>query len=407
MPEATPELKKYEFRRKIEELRQKHGRGTELISVYIPHDKQMPDVTSQLREERGQASNIKGKSTRLNVQSALDSILSRLKNVKKAPEGGVVIFCGAVDIGGDKTSMEIHIVEPIEPVVSYKYHCDSEFFLEPLEDMLTEKRTYGLLVLDRREATVGLLKGKRTEYMRRMTSTVPGKQRKGGQSSARFQRLREVAIEDFFNRIGKHASDIFLPVPNLVGVLIGGPSPTKEEFIKGEYLHYEIQKKILGAFDVSYTDESGLSELVDKAQDALQGIDLMREKKVMDRFMRELVSGRNLATYGEQSIRENLKMGSVETLIVSEELRLLRAKVKCGKCGYEGYETIKGNTANCKKCSAPLEVTEAQDVVLELTELASRTGANVELISTDFEEGAQLKNAFGGIAAILRYNTNT
>jgi peptide chain release factor subunit 1 len=407
MPEATPELKKYEFRRKIEELRQKHGRGTELISVYIPHDKQMPDVTSQLRDERGQASNIKGKSTRLNVQSALDSILSRLKNVKKAPEGGVVIFCGAVDIGGDKTSMEIHIVEPIEPVVSYKYHCDSEFFLEPLEDMLTEKRTYGLLVLDRREATVGLLKGKRTEYMRRMTSTVPGKQRKGGQSSARFQRLREVAIEDFFNRIGKHASDIFLPVPNLVGVLIGGPSPTKEEFIKGEYLHYEIQKKILGAFDVSYTDESGLSELVDKAQDALQGIDLMREKKVMDRFMRELVSGRNLATYGEQSIRENLKMGSVETLIVSEELRLLRAKVKCGKCGYEGYETIKGNTANCKKCSAPLEVTEAQDVVLELTELASRTGAGVELISMDFEEGAQLKNAFGGIAAILRYNTNT
>lgn len=406
MPEATPELKKYEFRRKIEELRQKHGRGTELISVYIPHDKQIPDVTSQLRDERGQAANIKGKSTRLNVQSALDSILSRLKNVKKAPEAGVVIFCGAVDVGGDKTSMEIYIVEPIEPIAYYKYHCDSEFFLEPLEDMLTEKRTYGLLVLDRREATVGLLKGKRTEYMRRMTSTVPGKQRKGGQSSARFQRLREVAIEDFFNRIGKHASEIFLPVPNLVGVLIGGPSPTKEEFIKGEYLHYEIQKKILGAFDVSYTDESGLSELVDKAQDVLQGIDLMREKKVMDRFMKELVSGRDLAAYGEQSVRENLKMGSVETLVISEELRLLRAKVRCGKCGYEGYETIKGNTANCKKCATPLEILEAQDVVLELTELASQTGANVELISTDFEEGAQLKNAFGGIAAILRYSTN-
>jgi peptide chain release factor subunit 1 len=37
--------------------------------------------------------------------------------------------------------------------------------------------------------------------------------------------------------------------------------------------------------------------------------------------------------------------------------------------------------------------------------IAEQMNTDVEFISTDFEEGEQLFNAFGGIAAILRYNT--
>ena len=44
---------KYEFKRLLDGLRGKTGRGTELISLYIPPDKQISDVTSQLREEYG------------------------------------------------------------------------------------------------------------------------------------------------------------------------------------------------------------------------------------------------------------------------------------------------------------------------------------------------------------------
>jgi hypothetical protein len=61
---------KYEFKRLIEDLKTKTGRGTELISLYIPPDKQISDVNAQLRDEHGQAANIKSKITRTNVQSA-------------------------------------------------------------------------------------------------------------------------------------------------------------------------------------------------------------------------------------------------------------------------------------------------------------------------------------------------
>ncbi|MHC1587709.1 MAG: peptide chain release factor aRF-1 [Candidatus Syntropharchaeia archaeon] len=408
--------KKYEFKRKLEELRKKTGRGTELVSVYIPPKKQISDVVAHLKDEYGQAANIKSKSTRTNVQSALDSILSRLKYFKTPPENGIAIFCGAVAVGGDKTSMETYIIEPPEPITSYKYHCNSSFLLEPLEEMLREKKIYGLLVLDKREATVGLLIGKRIEALKHMTSAVPGKQRKGGQSAQRFSRLREIAIEDFYKRIGGHANEIFLTLDlkELQGILIGGPSPTKEEFIKGEYLHHELQKKIIGAFDVAYTDESGLYELVDAAKDALEDIELMKEKKVMSRFMKLLVGDDGLASYGEEEVRRNLKMGAVDTLLLSEDLRKARVRAECPSCGYEIEKTMRyspGDSTDdispgsCPRCNVSLKIKEMVDLVTELSEIAGQMGTKVEIISTDFEEGSQLMNAFGGIAAILRFRT--
>ncbi|MBE0524611.1 MAG: peptide chain release factor 1 [Methanosarcinales archaeon] len=407
--------KRYEFKRQLEEIRSKKGRGTELISLYIPHDKQISDVVAQLRDEHGQAANIKSKLTKTNVQSALESLMSRLRYIPRAPAYGVVLFTGSVDVGSNKTDLQSFIIEPPEPLVSYKYHCDSSFYLETLEDMLTDKRTYGLLVLDRREATVGLLTGKRTEAKDHLTSSVPGKQRKGGQSAHRFQQLRLIAIHDFYKRIGDSASKIFLEVDHkdLEAVLIGGPSPTKEEFEDGEFLHHELQKKILGLFDTSYTDESGLSELVDNASEALMNVEVVQEKKYMERFLKELVGDSGLAAYGEDDVRNNLQMGSVEVLLLSEDLRRDRLSTLCSQCGNESAVTINRKAGEdepvlppCKKCQGSVKITESVDVINELSSLADQMSTRIEFISTDFEEGAQLMNAFGGMAAILRYKTS-
>lgn len=406
--------KRYEFKRQLEELRAKKGRGTELISLYIPHDKQISDVVAQLRDEHGQAANIKSKLTRTNVQSALESLMSRLRYIPKAPPNGVVLFNGAVDVGSNKTDLQSFTVEPPEPLVSYKYHCDSAFYLQTLEDMLTDKKTYGLLVLDRREATVGLLKGKRIEPMDHLTSTVPGKQRKGGQSAHRFQQLRLIAIHDFYKKIGDSASKVFLTVDqkDMEAVLIGGPSPTKEEFEDGEFLHHELQKKILGLFDTSYTDESGLYELVDNASDALSNLEVIKEKKFMERFLKELVGDSGLGSYGEDEVRHNLQLGSVEVLLLSEDLRRVRLNTQCTQCSDVSATTITRKAGEsepelppCKKCGAAIRATDSTDVVDELSTLADQMGTRIEFISTDFEEGAQLMNAFGGMAAILRYKT--
>lgn len=404
---------KYEFKRLLDDLRGKTGRGTELISLYIPPDKQISDVMSQLREEYGQAANIKSRVTRLSVQSALESAMSRLKLIPKPPPNGVVIFIGTVDIGGNRTDMYSTALEPPDPIVTYRYHCDSAFLLEPLEEMLAEKKTFGLIVLDRREATIGILKGKTVEPMKHLTSTVPGKQRKGGQSSHRFQQLRLIAIHDFYGRIGDSANEAFLQIDpkDLQGILVGGPSPTKEEFVDGGFLHHELQRKVLDALDVSYTDESGLYELVDAAQDRLLDLELTQDKLIMRRFMKELVSDAGLASYGEEDVRHNLALGAVDILLLSEDLRKTRAKIVCSNrsCDFSSDQTRSAASpavGNCLKCGSALSIAEETDIVTDLSKLAEASGSTVKIISSEFEEGAQLYKAFGGIAAILRYKTS-
>ena len=405
---------KYEFKKKLETLRSKAGRGTELISLYIPSDKQISDITTQLREEHGQASNIKSKLTRTNVQSALESLLSKLRYLKKVPDNGIVYFTGAIDIGANKTSMESEVLIPPEPIVSYKYHCDSVFYLEPLEEMLRECSTYGLLVLDLREATVGTLIGKQIDVIRHLHSTVPGKQGKGGQSAHRFEQLRRIAIHDFFKRIGDAASEKFLEIEtsDLRGILIGGHSPTKEEFNAGEFLHYELQKKVLGLFDTGYTDESGFPELINAAEDMLQGADLIKQKKEICEFFKELATDSGKVSYGENSVRANLEIKAVDVLLLSEDLRSERVTIKCNVCEYENKSTRRWKpgdaispAGNCPKCGSTLEVTNVTDIVGELSELADKGNARIVFVSTDFDEGAQLMIAFGGITATLRYST--
>ncbi|MDV0446861.1 hypothetical protein MsAg5_07230 [Methanosarcinaceae archaeon Ag5] len=410
----TSAHEKYEFKKTLEILRDKSGRSTELVSLYIPPDKQISDVAADLREEHSQASNIKSKLTKTNVQGAIDSLLSRLRYLDKVPENGIVYFTGAVDIGANKTSMESYVIHPPEPIVTYKYHCNSEFYLEPLEYMLKEKGTFGLLVMDRREATIGLLTGKKIDSYRRLTSTVPGKQRKGGQSAQRFQSLRLIAIHEFYKRIGDAASEVFLAVDpkDLKGILIGGPSPTKEEFNDGEFFHHELQKKILGLFDIAYTDESGLYELVNSASEKLADLELMEQKAIMKGFFKELIAESGRASYGEKSVRSNLDINAVETLILSEDLRAENMSAVCQSCGEYNNKTRMWRPGEhvpdigvCKKCGAGLENVEIKDVVDELSEMADKSNAKVYFISTDFEEGNQLMSAFGGVVAVLRYNT--
>ncbi|HNS25719.1 MAG TPA: peptide chain release factor aRF-1, partial [Methanobacteriaceae archaeon] len=256
----------YEVKKTLEELSRKKGRGTELVSVYIPPDRQISDVVKHMREELSQSANIKSKQTKKNVQSAIEVIMQRMKLFPKPPENGLVLFVGMIPKGGPGTEkMETYVFEPPEPVQTYIYHCDSQFFLEPLQEIIAEKDVYGLAVIDRKEATIAILRGKRIDIVKNLTSGVPGKHKAGGQSQRRFDRLIELAAHEFLKRIGNHMNEAFLSIEGLEGVIIGGPGHTKEDFVDGDYLHHEIKQKIITTVDTSYTGEFGIREVIEKS----------------------------------------------------------------------------------------------------------------------------------------------
>ena len=400
----------YEFKKTIKNLSEKKGRGTELVSVYIPHSKQISDVAKQMRDELGQSSNIKSKSTRKNVQSAIEVIIQRIKLFKQAPENGLVLFTGMIPRGGPGTEkMETYVLEPPEPITTYWYICDSTFYLEPLEEMVSERDVYGICVIDRKEATIATLKGKHINVIATLTSGVPGKHKAGGQSQRRFDRVIEDAAREFLKRIGRHVNEAYLPIKDdLKGVLLGGPGNTKIDFYEGDFMQYEIKDKVITTVDTSYTGEFGIREVIDKASDTLEELDVMKEKKIVQKFLHELINDKTgLASYGEDEVGRNLQIGAVDTLLLSEGLKLKRVTMKCPQCGWTKNITPRKKSDlefTCDKCNERMKEDKSVDLVDTFVEMAEEVGSHVELISTETEEGMQLYRAFGGIAAILRYH---
>ena len=403
---AKPDaLARYEFKRQIRELQSIKGRATELITLYIPAKKQIHDITSYLRNESSQSANIKSRTTKKNVTWAIDSIMGKLKNFKKVPENGLVFFVGHKAAGGDQTEAVSYIIEPPEPITTFLYRCDSHFYIEAMEDMLTEKETLGLIVIDRSEATIGILNGKRLQVVKNIQSRIMGKHRQGGQSAQRFERLIEISAHEYYKKVAGIADDAFLPLEGLTGIVIGGPGATKNFFADKNYLHHELNKKILNTYDTGYTDEYGLKELLENASQALKDLDISKEKELMKRFMSELrKQDGGLAAYGEVEVYDALNAGAVDTLLVSEGVSRYRITYTCKECGVTGKTmTDLPDTVKCKKCPGEVNIDEEADVIEELYIKAEGYGTTVELMSQDSEEGEMLMKAFNGLAAILRY----
>lgn len=359
-------MSKDELREVVEKLNSIRGRHTELITVYVPEGYDVNSVQKQLEAEKSTAKNIKSTATRKNVVDALDKLVRQLKSYKKTPENGLALFCGNTSEVEGQVNLDLWEVEPPTPLKSRLYRCDKEFVLEPLQTMLEVDEVFGLLVMDRKEATIGLLEGKRIDVLQKMTSGIPSKVRAGGQSSQRFHRITEGLTKDFYKRVAEEMKKLFFELPKLKGILIGGPIPTKDEFIEGEYMATKLREKVIGRIDMGDTDESGLHELVERAQDILSNQEIIYEKNILDNFFQILGEKPELASYDEKGIRNALEYGAVDMLIISKEAD--------------------------KELSKELKV------------LAQNISSKIEYVSTETEEGQQFLNITKkGVGAILRF----
>ena len=409
-------VKRYKLTKMINELSSISGHGTELVTVYIPPRRPVFDVISQLRNEAGTASNIKSDLTRTHVQDALSKTIEQLKLFKETPENGLIIFCGAIpnDKGIGKEKIEIYPILPPKPVQISLYRCDDHFWTDHLKEMMKDDKVIGILSIDTQETGIGILTGDHWEVIDSLTSGVAGKHRQGGQSARRFERLRENELNEYYHRVAEHAKQVFLDQYNIKGSIVGGPGPTKENFLREEYLDYRLQKSVIATLDTSYSGEEGVRELIEKAQKEgiLQEYRVMEEKQLIRKFMAEVHSGRGLGIYGVHDVVKALESGIADLVIVTDDVTYSKLEIKCKAC--KNTQTIIADrpqvmpmrqewlSKQCPSChGTDLEVID-KDIVEYLNELAIKTGCRLEVISSKTEEGSQLAS-LGKIGAVLRY----
>ncbi len=409
----------YKIRKILAELSQKTGRGTELISLYIPKGKQLHEVINILREEQGTADNIKSDLTRTHVVDSLSRVLQRLKLYKKTPERGLVIFCGALppEGGGPLGSevIKVYELEPPKDLKTFLYRCDDHFHVDILKNMLKDDNLIGFLAIDAKDAGWGLLHGDKIEVLKETGSGGAGKHRQGGESAKRFQKLREMELTYYFNRVADITKEYFIDIYPIKGIIISGPGPTKDDFIDGNYLEYRLQDMILETIDASYAGAEGIREAFAKSGEILSDFRMIEEKKMVEELFKHINTNTGLASYGLNEVLTFLKNNVVDKLVITDNTNLQRIEVKCKRCQNVIEDIVEQSKAiarktellntPCPNCKSTDSEVTAQDIVDYIALIAAKTGTKIEVISGKAEHGMML-SSIGNVGAILRYNPN-
>jgi peptide chain release factor subunit 1 len=179
-------------------------------------------------------------------------------------------------------------------------------------------------------------------------------------------------------------------------------------------MHYTLKKQILTTLDTAYIGEQGVKEIVDRSSETIRRVRYIEEKELVQSFLYELGHDTGMSVYGYDEVLISLNQGVVKTLLLSEGLDAKGVDLSCSVCGKPSTRTLFGpdslkfeenlNKEICPECgSTSLSLIQEKDLLDILADLAEERGIDVEVISTETEEGSMLLRSFGGIAAVLHF----
>jgi peptide chain release factor subunit 1 len=413
---TTNSVKLHKLRKQIAYLSNQKGRGMEFLSLYIPKGKSIDEIVANLKD-KSDSDAIKydnSKDVRNRRKEIFKNVIQRLKLHNQIPENGVAVFAGVFS-ANDSESEVLNVEEliPPEPIIIHHYEIDDHFRLEPLREMLRNQKVVGLLALDSKEASFGVLNGERFEFIENITSGIHGKSGKGGSSQRRYERERDTELTHFFHRVAEHATKAFLENYSVTAFIVGGPGTTKEDFLKGDYLHYELKNALLSTNDTQSAGREAVREVLNKSYEVLKNMCAPEEKIIVQRLLASLGKEDGLAIYGLNVVLNALKTGEAEVALATDSTTMIDLIAVCKKCGLSKSRIVDKKkklqiaqemiSSPCERCRSVEYEVEEKDIIDVLDDLASQTNARVEVISTESEEKAKL-TALGGFAALLRYN---
>lgn len=343
------------------------GTGTELVTLSVPPDTSITTVKQRIASEHAEAEHIKSDRTRTNVQQALDRVHRILSQYDTIPGTGLVVYAGVVD--NELISFVLDDSVLPTPVRDSFYRCDNAFSLKPVEPLLDNRPTHGLIIVERGKACIGTVVGDRVQLLTELESHVMGKSKAGGQSAQRFARDRERQLQEFFHDVGETVNSLFITGDNLVvdGVVVGGTLGTAKQFLQESVLDYRIRDRVVGVYGVEYATKRGLEQLYRKVNSELESSENESSRRVVKSFKERLRDGDDVA-YGLEAVEEAAELGGVETLLISS--------------------------------------TVDQSTVDELERVVEQHGGDVITVPVSFSEGEMFNDVFGGVGALLRFTIN-
>ncbi len=411
---ADRNVQMWKIKKLIKSLEAARGNGTSMISLIIPPKDQIPRISKMLADEFGTASNIKSRVNRLSVLGAITSVQQRLKLYSRVPPKGLVIYCGTIvtDEGKEK---KVNIdFEPFKPINTSLYLCDNKFHTEALSALLADDNKFGFIIMDGNGALFGTLCGNTKDILHKFTVDLPKKHGRGGQSALRFARLRNEKRHNYVRKVAETSVQLFITNdrPNVEGLILAGSADFKTELSKSDMFDPRLQVKILKIVDVSYGGENGFNQAIELAAEVLSNVKFIQEKKLIGRYFDEISQDTGKFCFGIVDTLQALTMGSVETLVVWENLDINRYVLKVHSSDEEVIlqltpEQEKDKTHFVdKETGVELELVDKCPLLEWLANEYKTFGTTLEIVTDRSQEGCQFCKGFGGIGGILRYRVD-
>jgi len=403
----------WKIKKLIKSLEAARGNGTSMISLILPPKDQISRAAKMLADEFGTASNIKSRVNRLSVLSAITSTQQRLKLFTKVPPNGLVIYCGTI-LTDDNKEKKVNIdFEPFKPINTSLYLCDNKFHTEALQELLESDSKWGFIVMDGNGCLFGTLAGNTREILHKFSVDLPKKHGRGGQSALRFARLRLEKRQNYVRKVAEVSAQMFITNDkcNVEGIVLAGSADFKNDLHASDIFDNRLVAKVLKTVDVSYGGENGFNQAIELSAEALANVKFIQEKKLISTYFEQISQDTGKYCFGIDDTLKALEMGAVETLIVYENLDIMRYTLK--NAATEEVSTIhltkEGEADQTNFVTGEgveLETVEKLQLVEWFAQNYKNFGATLEFITNRSQEGAQFVKGFGGIGGILRYKVD-
>jgi len=409
--EMDPEelaIKQWKVKKLIESLEKARGNGTSMISLIIPPKDQIARYSKMLTEEYGTASNIKSRVNRLSVLSAITSTNNRLKLYNKVPPNGLVIYCGTVLTEDGKEKKVNYDFEPHKPINTSLYLCDNKFHVDCLKQLLESDDKFGFVIMDGSGSLFGTLSGNTREVLYKFLVDLPKKHGRGGQSSVRFARLRLEKRHNYLRKVAEICTQLFIRnnVPNVTGLILAGLADFKNELNGSDMFDQRLKRVVVGVVDCSYGFENGFNQAIELSSELLGNVKFIQEKKLISRFFEEIAQDTGKVCYGVKETLYALENGAVQTLIVYENLDIIRCEMKRAeqeKIVYLRPDQLTDSDHYKDREGNEMEIKDTQELVEWFAENFKKFGASLQFVTDKSQEGSQFVQGFGGVGGILRY----
>jgi peptide chain release factor subunit 1 len=268
--------------------------------------------------------------------------------------------------------------------------------------------------MDGNGALFGTLCGNTRDVLHKFTVDLPKKHGRGGQSALRFARLRMEKPHNYVRKVAETAVQMFITNDkvNCTGLVIAGAADFKSELSQSDMFDLRLQQKILNIVDVSYGGENGFNQAIELSAEVLSNVKFIQEKKLIGRYFDEISQDTGKFCFGVDDTMKALEMGSVETLIIWENLDTQRISLKNHEAEEDkilllNTEQEKDRTNFLdKETNVEMEVLDKVSLIEWLANNYKTFGAYLEIVTDRSSEGSQSCRGFGGIGGLLRYKVD-